>query len=272
MLRRLLRAHVVDEWHWFGVGTPLSVRRERIQRWTRPALFASTLAIAPASALVGEWVGEGEQREPKVNDVQSVVDLWAEAASLLPLGAASGLGALWAITHKGGFNWLPHLHERLAWVGAFSWGVLACAQAMWPTLTAGMAPSPPDLGSSAAMVLAATATERLGGRAGRIATIPLAAAAALAVAGSVAGDSRASRQLEGCALVYFPLLLACPPVHTNTSHLAVAALWFGAAAAYRVLDQRDPNQRLKPLSHVFLAFGTFSLAWGIRSRAPICQY
>jgi hypothetical protein len=257
-------------WHWFGRGTPLSHRRERLYRITRPVFAASTLAIPAGVAAAEEQVrkagaaGHGEARPVPRFDTLS------EAASLLPLGGASALGFGWAMSSVGGFGWLPHTFERLSWVGAFGCGALACAHAAWPALARGEAPGTPCLGPSAALVLLPIIAERLGHRAGLVVSVPLIAIAAATATASACGDPRPSLLAEACTLGYLPLLLACPAVHTHTAHLVFALSWFYAAAAYRAVEDR--GQRLKPISHLFLGLGTASLAWGLRVRAPICQY
>jgi len=287
MLRRLLGTHIVDAGHWYGQGTPLSERRARLHRYTQPAFVISALAVAaglPAAEekLLGtgpggpssersvqEWIlGTGPAGPSSACGAQEWFGPRAEAACLLPLGFASAFGAALALRGGGGFAWLPHAHERLAWSGAFGCGVVATAHALWPTLARGDAPGMPLLGPSAALMLGAVATERLGGRAGLLITLPLAAVSAA----SACGGPRPSRLVEAGALGCLPLLLALPPVHTLAPQLVMAFGWVAAAAAYRLLDEREGSQRLRPMSHLFLGLGVASLAWSLHARSPLCQY
>lgn len=258
-------------WHCFGRGTPLSHRREQLYRITRPVFAASMLAIPTGVAAAEKQLrGAGVAGKCEAGSVPMQVDMLSEAASLLPLGVASAVGLSWALSSIGGFSWLPHTFERLAWVGAFGCGALACAHALWPALARGDTPGTPCLGPSAALVLLPTVAERLGHRAGLVVSVPLIAVAAATASASACGDARPSRLAEACTLAYLPLLFACPPVHTHTAHLVFACSWFIAAAAYRAVEDR--GQHVKLLSHLFLGLGTASLAWCLRVRAPICQY
>lgn len=267
MLKRLLGAF--QPLGLQGGGVPLSEQRRSLYRYTHPAVAC---ASAAAAACVAAADGRGWLRdEPAVGNTRGCMNA-TEAACLLPFGVASALGALSAVRGCGGFSWLSSAHERMAWVCAFGGAAVSTAEAVWPTVARGDAPHTPVLGPSAAFLLSATISERLGTRTGLLLAAPLASCAGAAAVAAARGDRRPSRWLDTGSMLLLPLLLACPPVHTHTAGCVLALAWFGAAGVYRGLEDAEGQRHMQSASHLLLALGAASLAWTIRVRSPICRY
>ena len=246
---------------WLSVHTtmrlPLTRQREALYIRTRPASALATLGIGAASHLAVRPAPPPPKASANI-----------ERLFLLPMAAAGAVGVAAVLQRRGGFAWLSHRYEIVAWICAFG-GVSGAAALSAAGVTS--VDSSPLLSVSAAGALAATAGERLGSLVGRRVLMPLVVGGAASSWLAAGGEARPERSALGIALVGLPLLHLCPPVFTLSSHGLVSYMWFWAATcALSVEDPPAPSAFC--LSHALIAAGTLSLLRVGLLRRPICQY
>ena len=243
---------------------PLLHQRQALYSMTRPA-------YAFAAAGAGYCTTLGPPSPPARSAGGSTS---AERASLLAMALAGGAGVVAVCQRRGGFAWLSHAYEAVAWGSAFA-GVSGAAALAVAEVAADTRPL---LSFSAGCALATTAGERLGSAVGRGLLGPLAlggvASALLAVN---VGDPRYDETLQLIGLVLLPLLHLCPPVYTHSINGMLAFSWFGAAALATTIEdtvELADGLSISPscLSHCLVTVGTLSLLRVKVIRRPICQY
>lgn len=240
----------------------LSARRQALYWFTRPSFALTTFGTGYCMI---EFNKTSPARPPR--KIETPVDRAGQIAM-----AVSGIvGVVAVLQRRGGFSWLAHSYERVAWAGAF--GGVTAASAFQSETKDGT----PPLGFSAGCALAATAGERLGSSVGLMLLGPLALAGAGCVAfANSTGDQTYEQAFESSALLLLPLLHACPPVHTLSVSALISLSWLGAAALAESQDAGisigDVTLSPRCMSNLLIAAGTLSFMRVHVARRPICQY
>jgi hypothetical protein len=265
----------------------LAKARQDLYPYTRPAAAAAA-ALSLAHALANN---QKRRTDPialhDAQPAQHASRLISDAA--VALVAAAGLRL--ALVNSGGFGWVAHWHERIAWRGALASlaasAVCEAGSRCWRLLDADADANadaatrvlPPHLlvGPAAALLLSATVAERLGGAAGAVAFPCLfLVACADATAAIAYGDGRLDVFVQQVTLPVLLALHCCPPTHTLTARAVASLLWFAAAALLRVSalpgESRWDAEAANDLANVLIAIGTASLISYAVQRRPICLY